>query len=177
MNTINRNITLAIIGIIAVILLGWFFFFRNNNISNETIGGETSETAGGIFSGSLMDLTARGGDYKCTFDQTTAAGISQGTVYVSGNKMRGDFMTGAAQNGAMVENHMINDGTWIYTWSPAMAQGFKMSMNTATGASNANAQMGSSYADVNQALNYDCDAWNADASVFIPPVGMNFMQL
>lgn len=178
----NKNIVLVAVGVLVVGALGWYFTVGNDNMGKNMMGKKmgadanlTPEGNSGIFSGSLADLMMRGGDYKCTFDQATEAGSAKGTVYVSGNKVRGDFMMMA--QGTTMESHMISDGEWTYTWSPMMPQGFKARATDTTNVPGTNTQTSGSYADISQAYNYDCDPWNAEADSFMPPAGVSFMMM
>ncbi len=128
---------------------------------------------GEAFKGSLKTLIARGGNYKCMFQQETEMGTSTGTVYVSGKEMRGDFtsiVTGVAMT---VESHMISDGEYMYTWSGMMPTGMKMKVDATP----------STTAETNEAFNpdleldYKCDLWTKDASLFNLPQGITFTEV
>lgn len=129
--------------------------------------------ADNLFNGSMKDLIARGGDYKCTFSHSTDVSDSSGTVYVSGQKMRGDFTSNEKVSGTTSESHMINDGEFSYVWSSAMPMGLKMKItnDTTAGADT------TSGVDVNQKLDYSCEKWNGDASQFSLPASVNFTEL
>jgi len=178
----NNKVVLVAVGVIVVGALGWYFLAGNNGSGGKVVNKKmdsganiTEEGTSGMFSGSLADLMRKGGAYKCTFDQVIEAGTSRGTVYVSGQKIRGDFSTIA--QGVTMESHMISDGEWTYTWSPMMPQGFKAPVTASDNTQGTNTQTSGSYTDMNQMMNYDCDPWSVESNSFTPPAGITFMQM
>ncbi len=130
------------------------------------------------FKGSTAELIARGGDYKCTFDQVVENSRSTGTVYISNGKMRGDFKSdvSAAGTNMSVESHMISDGEYMYTWSSMMPTGMKLKIDqTITTSSETFGQQGSF--DANMQLSYDCDPWSPDSSQFTLPSAITFTEI
>lgn len=136
---------------------------------------ETSTETNNLFNGSMNDLIARGGDYKCTFDQTNDYSDSSGTVYISGKSIRGDFQSLEKVSNTNVESHMISDGEFSYVWSSVMPTGFKMKVVEDNSQDDSSAQTGQF--DYNQKLNYDCQAWPVDQSQFSLPDGIQFTEL
>jgi hypothetical protein len=174
-----------LLGVVAILVIGGGAYFLMNGAPageqgtqnmNQESSADTS--SGGAFSGSIADLSARGGEWKCTVDSSanTGAGqaISSGTVYVSGKSVRGDFTT-SVQGFGTVESHMIADGSNVYVWSSAMSQGFKMNM-TASGGSGSAATSGQGM-DINQNYSYDCQPAQASASLFAPPANISFTAI
>jgi hypothetical protein len=127
----------------------------------------------GAFSGSLSDLAKRGGNYKCTIAHESEAAQSSGTVYVAGDRIRGDFTSIVPQVGMTVETHMIQNGGYVYTWSPLTPNGFKA--KTTLSESNTSQAMSGEYADFQQAYSYDCAPWSVDTSLFTPPSDVTFV--
>lgn len=117
------------------------------------------------FSGSLQDLAKRGGDYKCTFTHDSDVAISSGTVYISDDTVRGDFVS--KTQGITAESHMIAKGGYTYTWSPLTPTGFKAKV--VEGEGDGAAAMQGGYADMQQSYNYNCKQWSADSSLFEVP--------
>ena len=124
------------------------------------------------FNGSVQDLMARGGSYKCTFNQKTAVSDSTGTVFVSNKNVRGDFNTHVSimSQSTTIDNHMISDGDFIYTWSGAMPNGLKLPVDKTASSSSANAQS----FDYNQKLDYSCSPWTIDPNKFVLPSDIEF---
>jgi hypothetical protein len=140
--------------------------------------GDASADQAGTFTGSVADLSARGGDWKCTVEDkaSTPAGQtpSSGTVYVSGRRVRADFTTTVQGYGA-VDSHLIADGTDTYSWSSMMAQGVKTAMPPAGSDEDATTSGGDDSAG--QRYTYQCAPAQADASLFVPPSSVTFRTL
>ncbi len=120
----------------------------------------------------LKNLIAMGGSNKCTFTSSTQNTQSEGTVYVSGGQMRGDFTSTAA--GKTTLSHMIVKENMSYMWSDAMPQGIKMSFDAMATQSDANPQAS---VDPNAQVEYSCSSWGADASVFVLPTDVTFQDM
>jgi hypothetical protein len=133
--------------------------------------------AAGTFTGSVADLSARGGDWKCTVEDqaSTPAGQtpSSGTVYVSGRRVRADFTTTAQGYGA-VNSHLIADGTSVYSWSSIMPQGIKTAQADAGSDDDATSGSGDT---ADQRYTYQCAPAQADATLFVPPSSVTFRTL
>lgn len=168
--------TLTII-VVVLIVVGavWFMMGKKGSVPGAGLGDTASD--GGVFSGSMLDLMKRGGSYRCTYAVTSEQGKMDGVAYVSGKRMRTDITTDiSGQGGQKMESHMINDGEFIYTWSPSMPQGVKMAAPKADAAPEPGAPVQGQY-DYNQKVDYKCAAWIADSSLLTPPTNVQFMAL
>ena len=166
-----------LIVILVVVLIGLgAYFWKNSNqtpivppIEGGTAtaipGAGTAASAGGIFSGSLAELAARGGSYICTFNHQSALANSAGTIYVSGPRIRGDFLSQLKT--MSIESHMIEKDGYAYTWSPITPSGLKMKVRV--GAAPGVGAIPSQYADANQAYSFHCDKWATDEAKFATP--------
>ena len=163
-STEGSNKTLWIVGIVIIIAAVAYFLMRGEGASTTLTTLEPGTS--GASEQSLTELLAAGTSQTCTFTQADG----EGTVYVAGGKMRGNF-TSLADGKTMI-SHMISDGTTAYTWVDGMPAGFKMMMN----AQQASGQQQGTV-DVNQKLAYTCSPWTADANAFTPPAGMQFNDL
>jgi hypothetical protein len=123
--------------------------------------------AEGTFTGSLRELGARGGDYTCTMHTDSGNVPTDGTLYVSGENIRGDFASNYPQMGN-VETHLIADGATLYLWSSLLAHGIKTDEMTESDTS------ADGSIDANRSYTYDCKAWSADASKFVLPTDITF---
>ncbi len=130
-------------------------------ISGE-VGGGTSNSA------SLTDLIASKKAQKCTVKHEVAGIESNGTVYVAGGKLRGDFTSTGGVSG---NTHVIVDAGNVYTWIDGLGMGVKVAASTADAGGS-----GQQAVSMNQKLNYDCAAWSVDASVFTRPAGITFSE-
>jgi len=121
---------------------------------------------------SMRDLVARGQSLECTFDLDVEYSKSNGTVYIAGGKVRGNFdiVVSVSQAGTQkFQAYMIADGEMSYVWSSLIKQGFKLPISKSE--TSADPQNG---VDYNQKLNYSCKPWNAVANFFIPPADIVF---
>lgn len=138
---------------------------QSDDMSQEQVS--TSDTS----AKSMKDLVARGESLKCEFSQSVEGTESEGVIYVADGKVRGDFTsTVAAAGGQKFNSYMIADGSYTYVWSSMMQEGFKFPIQSSS-SSQGQAQGG---VDYNQALDYRCESWNKDTSVFTPPASITF---
>ena len=167
------------LGVGLLIVLGIVFFITRSSVSDgESVKSNEMNTVqeeplSGTFSGSMKDLVAKNQSVKCTFNHSTDIDTSSGTVYVAGGKIRGDFDIKAKQALGTFQAHMITDGEYSYVWSSLIAQGFKMPITNSSGQA---ASAPASGVDYNQSLDYACEPWNVDSSVFAIPTEISFMS-
>jgi hypothetical protein len=126
------------------------------------------------FTGSWNDLVKRGGTYTCTVQHSSAVDISKGMVYVSGTDVRGDFTS--LVNGASVESHMLKKGDMVYVWGGGMPQGVKVSATMMDGGTGSTAMSGD-VVDSKQEYGWDCVSGKPDASKFVMPSNIEFMDV
>lgn len=162
--------------ILAVVVLGGAaaYFVMNPGMSVNTgaEGDEEKMSAEGPFSGSLADLIGRGGDWQCTFTADNQIANSSGTVFISGEKLRGDFASVVPQLNQTIDSHMIQNDGYVYVWTSLTAQGFKA--KTTIGTPDGTTAFQGQGVDINQAYDYNCTPWAADASKFELPSGITF---
>lgn len=157
----------AIVGIIVLAAIGagvWYFTQGNTGTPS---GSSPVSSESFTEKSSMKDLVARGGSWKCTFSMTGDTADSSGTVYIAGGKMRGDFTSVVKQANMTVESHMVSDGTYAYTWTNAIPQGFKVAIDQTTTTS-------SDGFDYNSELDYNCAAWPTDENMFVVPADITF---
>ena len=154
--------------VIAVVLLGGGYYYSANRAPAPADAGDTAASPR-----SLRALVGLGQSLTCSFSKTDAEATNAGTIFVAGDKMRGDFTMTASSSGT-VASHMIKMGDDIYVWSDALAgQGLKM--RATAGAEGSSAQADQSV-DWDQEMDYDCGSWRADDSKFALPAGVKFMD-
>lgn len=159
------NTNAIVIGIAVIVVLGagtWLLMGKS-----EEGGKFAGETVSG--SGSFSDFYTRSGSWKCAVRTETQGVTSEGVVYVSDGKIRADF--DSTVSGNEVTSFMIHDGTSIYTWSSLQAQGVRMD---AMKGEESNGEAG---AGPQGDVDYECAPWAADATVFVPPATIEFMEL
>lgn len=165
--------------LLAVIVGGYFIINSNKGVPatpevfTETQTGEQMMETNGLpaQTGKKMafsEFIKSGGTYKCEVKQAMSDFENSGTVYVDGANVRGEFSTIA--EGRPIDTFFIVKDGYTYTWSsaaPTMGFKIKVAAETTTDTSQ-------TY-DWKQGVgDYNCQAWTADASMFIPPANVTF---
>ncbi len=163
----NTKIIAAIVGV--AILGGGYWYFTQEKM--ETAGTVPETTSDEMETSDLASVFKKGGSYECTIAMNTAQASSQGTVYVSGTDVRGEFTSVAS--GQTVQSSMIQTGGYVYTWSSMIPQGFKFK---STVDANPFASGALSSMNMPDGGSYKCKRWSADASKFVPPASVKFME-
>jgi hypothetical protein len=112
-----------------------------------------------------------GGAHECTVHITVNGSTSDGTVYISGTDVRGEFQSVAA--GRTIRSSLIRVGGYVYVWSDAYPQGFQTEATTDT---DPLAALAPTSGETHGAT-YSCHAWTADASKFVLPKGVTFTKM
>ena len=156
----------VIIGAIVVLLLGAGAFLKLRKPSTSS----TAPTASSMASGTLKSLFASNTSQKCTFNNK-ASGDAEvtGTIYAAGGKVRGDFQGNVG--GSTVNSHVIVDSQTFYVWTDMSKQGFKFALTDEEKAA-ANGKVQGP--DLNQTVDYSCQGWTVDNSVFVVPADITF---
>lgn len=154
--------------IIIAIAAAGFILTRSSNPPTSSLVNQQSSSG----PTTLKSLLALGQNQKCTYEFTDdITGNTQGTIYISGGKMRSDY-TFTARDGQNYQGSTINDSTYIYSWSTVSNQGSKFAINeTESVESNDKTTKG---VNPDEELNYKCGPWAADSSVFNPPSNIQF---
>lgn len=167
--------TYLLIALGAVVVVGGGYFAWQS-MGAAPVEQEQTASAGGeqpddslSGTGTFASLMARGGNYQCTTSIDVQNSQSEGVVYISGDRISGDFTSRA--NGATYTGHMVVTGGYAYSWSDMFPQGFK-SKTTVT--SQGGTQ--TSGFDVNTNTTYDCKPWTVDESRFVVPANITFME-
>lgn len=156
----NKKV-LIVIGIVLLLLVGGYFYI-NSKKGTGTINEEQPSAAT-----SLKNLIAKGVAQSCTYSTEG----TNGSVYVSGGAVRGDFETTVDK--VVTKSHMIVKDNTSYIWTDGQTAGFKMSFDpNATPAGTSGASNESFDASAN--MNYKCKTWIVDNSKFALPTGVTF---
>jgi len=166
--------TLVVILVLIVGVYGVYRVYNHFKRLSAPAGMQTATSSGSAQPAttlsSLKDLIAKGLSQTCSYSTDK----SQGSIYMSGGKVRADIDTTV---GSVAEKaHMIMINGTSYIWMDGKTTGFKMTVDlNATpvpGASpSSSAQSG---IDPNTAMNYKCSVWLADASKFTLPTDVKF---
>lgn len=124
----------------------------------------------------FSELVKQGGSYECTVKQMVSNIDSDGVVFVSRDRIRGEFSTLA--QGMKIDTSMIVRDGYTYTWSSMMpGTGFKIKAEANTTA-NVNTSMSGSYGwNAEQIGDYYCKEWKVDESTFTLPGNVKFTEI
>lgn len=170
------NKKILIVVVVLLLVVGGYFFMKGQKGGTPAGTQGTTETSSGGLK-SLKDLIASGVAQKCTFSTSDTSGVSEGTTYVAGGKMRGDFTS--TVSGKTTKSHMIADGKTTYIWVDGEKTGFKTTFEETATAKPEGTQVSEGTAsgggvDLNQKTDYKCSTWITDSSQFTPPADVKF---
>lgn len=178
---------MKILGIIVAVLVvgvgAWFVSQGKDVTTREDASGtetslekEAEVSTGDAVQGSPEELARKGGKYVCTFDMKDPNADSSGTVYIEGEKFRGDFKSTVKALGQTIESHSISDTAFVYTWTSASPLAMKTPV--VKGSSGAGGTMTGSMNFTAQGANtsWKCASGTFDASVFSLPAGIQFIE-
>ena len=170
----NKKVVTTIV-VILVLVIGLYGAYRVykhfSRLSSSPTQTSTTTSTQPTTVSSLRDLISKGIAQSCTFNTEK----TNGSVYVSGKSVRGDFET--TIDNAVMKSHMIVKDNTSYIWTDGKGVGIKMSFDpsatpVATSGSPSAGQSGSLDPSVN--MNYKCSTWIADNSKFDLPSGVTF---
>jgi len=165
--------TLIAVVVVAVVALGGYFILRSNKMpENAPMENQVSEQSGEKSAEKKMafsEFIKQGGSYKCEVKQAMSDFENSGTIYLNGDKMRGEFTT-VAEGRTIMSTFISKDG-WMYTWSSASpGMGFKEKTVKSPGTDESDIY----HWNADQIGDYNCEAWTADQSKFDLPAGVTF---
>ncbi len=171
-------IILAVIVILLVGIAGYTKLNKSSSSPVQDTSGSSQQTGTSdetMSKGSIQGLLGQGKNVSCTISYPDAK-IQDSKVYISGGKMRGDFSVMTDEN-KTVDSHMINDGTYMYSWSSMGSQGTKIKLDSIAEASKKADTTQNQNVDLNKEVDYKCSSWSVDSSMFVPPATIQFMDL
>lgn len=159
----------------------YLFMGRSSGgLSPESSTAQKGQTAPLAEKKSLKDLLGLGTSQKCTFTDTVSG--SSGTVYVSGNQSRADFVYKLPDATEQI-SHLITSEDEMYMWTEGETTGFKAKLSeyeqedSGAPEETEDVEGPSEALNINQQVDYDCQGWTADSAVFALPVGVTFNDL
>lgn len=163
----NRQIGI-IIGVIAILgILGFVGFTQMNKSSAPSDQTASPQQSSESNKGTIQSLLSAGKNVMC--DLSYPDGGGQGTVFTSGNKVRGDFTVKVGEQAMLT--HMILDGENMYMWSDADNKGTKFKIDATQKAS---VPTNTQTADLNKEVDLKCSSWNPEIDKFTPPSNITF---
>ena len=126
--------------------------------------------------GSMRDLMMRGESMECSFTFTDADGASgEGTSFFDGERVRMDTMV--QFDGQTYNASNIIRSNEMYAWG-TMPQGeFAIVMPLEDGMEDEEFMDEEAPVGVDEEVDYDCQPWSVDNSVFTPPQDVEFMDM
>jgi hypothetical protein len=150
----NKTVLWVAVAVVVVAAAGAFFFLNNTPGGISTLGNT-----------SLRSLLANSASQKCTFSN----GDTNGTIYVSAGRMRGDFSSKTGE--VTAQSHMIITNNIAYVWIDGMNQGYRMPFEDMASTSSSKNNTGID-ADARVATN--CESWQATDASFSLPTDVSF---
>jgi hypothetical protein len=179
--TMNKKVLVILVILFLVLLgIGAYFFLIKGAPKNQLETQDQKQPAGQSNTGNktesieatLKSLLTAGKSLRCTFSNNTKEVSVSGTVYTAGGKVREDFQSNAA--GSTMSGHLIVDNLNSYMWTEGSNQGFKFAVDKAASTSSGSAQ--SQTQDINKAMNFSCQGWSVDNSLFVLPTNVTFQS-
>ena len=184
MDYMNKKTGIIFAGIIILVLLGFVFMNKPKKIFPAVVT-KTSTTPAArttvavahkteTVQGTMKSLMTAGKSEVCTYTNETSGTTVNGTMYVSGGKMRVDFTAVNTGKNEKVNSHMIvTDAQTAYAWTDLTNRGMKISLTTTTTPSTAN----NGSPDLNKQVQFSCQEWTQDLSLFVVPSNVTFYSI
>ena len=140
-------------------------------------GQSVQENSEENFSGSLNDLIKRGLPTKCAFSYAEDGVAQVGETYISGEQAR--VNTKMTNEGKASEVYVIKKGTDYYIWtSDTPGKGTKFSFTeTEEKELQEKGQQANKNVDFDKKVDYKCDVWLPDNSLFAVPSNVEFQDM
>lgn len=141
---------------------------------------EQEKTTNNSMTGTLGSLLGLGKNLQCTFAYRDETTFSQGTVYVAGERMRGNFNTTIDET--EYGSHMISTNQKVYVWNDEQTQGIVMDAANPDEVDLPDVDIGtdtntSNDVDFNKDYDYQCDTWIPDNKMFEIPAEIEFINI
>ncbi len=188
----QKGFSVVLIIVVLLALVGGAYYFMQSNSSQETTNStssadssdEMSQTEKQMtgndtesFIGSFTDLLKLGRNITCTFDTRDDSGNeTKGTVYISGEKMRGTFQLSQV-DGTQMDADVLQDGEYNYFWSPQQPQGTKLKIAELENDEVDTPDKKSPADFSDDEFDYSCQPWVVNSSIFTPPSTVQFVDI
>lgn len=168
----NKTLLIGLaVGAVVIIAAAGVFLLNSKKQQPATTSEtpETSVTNTDTQPRSLRELMSFANNQTCTFTDDQG---NSGVVYVSDNKMRGDFQS--SLNGENTESHMLINGNDMYLWFADNPEGFKTSLESVKDLQAEQGDDEPKTVDIDKQVDYECQNWTVDQSVFQVPTDVKF---
>jgi len=169
-----------VVGLFVVAFVYLTITNRNNSDSNQVANSNQTENTNeqtqmkpSSTPASLKELMSGSSSVRCEFSSTEEESISSGVVFAANGKARVDFSS--TIDNETTAGHMIMDDSMAYTWIEGESKGFKISTE-ATASAQPN-QANEKQFDPEKKLDYSCQDWGVDNSVFERPSSVEFTDV
>ena len=167
--------TLLIAGIVIAVIIvaaaGFFLLKKPAQTPQESTTTQPTQPEESQTKGSIKNLLATGKNQTCTVKYPAGEQTGEGTVYVSEKNLRGDFTMTFEEK--TIDSHMIQDETYMYSWSSLSPQGVKMKIAELE---KVQASPTTESVDLDQEIDVNCSSWSVDSSKFTLPANVNFVE-
>lgn len=160
----NRNLIIGIF--ILIILVGGFFFWqfgRNSNGNNPNLI-------------SIAEILNSNKSMKCQFDKSDGVAIVKGTVFISEDRVRGDFDIQSSTPGSQFQSHFITRDGLTYTWTSIAKAGFK-SPTVQSAAPDTSPAAQADIVGLKDKVAYACVPWTEEKGTFSIPQDISFSDI
>lgn len=164
--------------IIAIVALGvvgggaYYVTSKNKDDGQRSSDSQSSEQNDKL--ASIKGLIEEGRDLQCTFNSTESNGDRiSGTVYISNERMRGDFSLETDDNPEYKSN-VLQDGTNQYFWEESSKEGVKMKIDNVEPSEEQETAAEQQSIDQDRQYDFDCSDWSVDETMFSPPGDVEF---
>lgn len=170
------GIKAIIIAVVALAVVGGgAYYVMSNNDKQQSTGSQSTSEQGENELNSIKGLLAQNKNVTCTFSSTDDSGNqTAGTVYVAGERMRGNF-TFKVSDEAEQKSNVLRDSEYQYFWQEGADTGFKSKITefeAEEGQEDANTQ--DQTVDQDAEYDFECSDWSVDESMFDTPDGVEF---
>lgn len=179
-----------VLAVVAVVILGGGLYLMLSSESDEAMNTNTTAMENSAENTESQDEVAMSGtgplsafmesgrSVQCEFSSEDESGSADGTFRYSNEQYRVDVDT--VYEEGTYQSHIISDGENMYIWGtgPQGDMAIMMSEEDTEADESAEAFVESEETfDAEQNVTYDCQAWSADSSAFVPPSDIEFMDM
>lgn len=169
----NKQTLLLFFGV-GILLIALFGFLQTLGINVLSLVKPAENirvnTSGKIFTGSVKELLARGGNYACTWETTQNKIPSSGTVFLSNKNLAASARIKVS--GFNIDAHVVGDGNKFYVWTSL--PGSKGTSINYTELEKTAKSVSPQTELLKQKLNFMCSSWMPDESKFSLPTEIDF---